>query len=244
MLLIDHTMPTAAADVALARVLLDQVAAGDRPETVRISRPPESVAFGRQDRVRAGYADAVDIAQAHGFEPIERLAGGTAAVFHSGTIAVGWVVPSLDPKSDVEGRFERMADAIVHALDARGLNAGIGEIPGEYCPGRFSVSHRGRKIAGIGQRVVGKAAHVGAVIVLDGADRIATVLEPVYAALDYDFVPETTGDLGGLDGASLAHDVAMRLAGGEPPTPSFLAPSDSEAALANAASHSPTLASR
>ena len=44
-------------------------------------------------------------------------------------------------------------------------------------------------------------AHVGGVLVVDGADRIRTVLTPVYAALDLDWRPETTGSLADEDGA-------------------------------------------
>ena len=46
----------------------------------------------------------------------------------------------------------------------------MGEVPGEYCPGRWSVNAGGaRKLAGIGQRVISGGAHVGTVIVVDDA---------------------------------------------------------------------------
>ncbi|HNC14834.1 MAG TPA: hypothetical protein PLV77_02935, partial [Solirubrobacterales bacterium] len=61
---------------ALSRTLLEQVAAGQRPATVRLSRPGRVVAFGRRDVVSPGYADAVAAARAGGFPGMERLSGG------------------------------------------------------------------------------------------------------------------------------------------------------------------------
>jgi octanoyl-[GcvH]:protein N-octanoyltransferase len=69
-------------------------------------------------------------------------------------------------------------------------------VPGEYCPGRWSVNAAGaRKLAGIGQRVVARGSHTGAVIVVDGAERIREVLVPVYEALELDWDPRTVGAL-------------------------------------------------
>ena len=50
-----------------------------------------------------------------------------------------------------------------------------------------------RKLAGIGQRVVARGSHTGAVIVVDGAERVRDVLEPVYAALELRWDPRTVG---------------------------------------------------
>jgi octanoyl-[GcvH]:protein N-octanoyltransferase len=51
------------------------------------------------------------------------------------------------------------------------------------------------KLMGVAQRVVKDGAHMGVVIVVDGADRVRDVLSPVYSALDLDWRPETTGSL-------------------------------------------------
>jgi hypothetical protein len=50
-----------------------------------------------------------------------------------------------------------------------------------------------RKLAGIGQRVIHGGAHVGTVVVVDDAESIRSVLEPVYAALELDWDPATVG---------------------------------------------------
>ncbi|HEY4347595.1 MAG TPA: hypothetical protein VGM80_08390, partial [Gaiellaceae bacterium] len=57
-----------ALDVAVSRAILDRVAAGELPETLRMTRPPAMVAFGRQDVAGKRYAAAVRAARDNGFE--------------------------------------------------------------------------------------------------------------------------------------------------------------------------------
>jgi octanoyl-[GcvH]:protein N-octanoyltransferase len=157
------------------------------------------VAFGKQDAVAGGYADAVAAARAQGFEPVLRLAGGRAAVFHEGTIGLAHAVPDRQPRAGIRRRFEQTADVVVRALRVLGVDARVGPVAGEYCPGTYSVSARGeRKLAGIGQRLIANAAHVGVVVVVSDAARVRGVLEPVYEALGLDWVPATTGDIPGI----------------------------------------------
>jgi hypothetical protein len=72
----------------------------------------------------------------------------------------------------------------------------VGEVPGEYCPGAWSVSAGGRtKLVGIGQRLIAGGAHLGAVIVVGGSERLRDLLVPVYDALGLDFDPRTAGSV-------------------------------------------------
>lgn len=185
-----------AVDTGVSHALLQAVAAGDQPPTFRLHRTRRIVAFGRQDRAAPGYAAAVERAAAAGYLPVERLAGGRAAVFHEGTLAFSWATPSVEPRSEIVARFVDVSTMLATALGELGLDARVGEVPGEYCPGAYSVNIGGMvKVVGIGQRLVRGAAHVGGVIVVDGGRRIADVLVPVYAALDIEWDPETAGDL-------------------------------------------------
>ena len=185
-----------ARDTAVTRALLSRVANGDEPETLRLQRPAPLVAFGPHDRVAAGYRSAISAARARGFDAIERLAGGRAAVFHEHTIAFAWVQPVSEPTTGIRERFAEMSAIVVDALRSLGVEARIGEVAGEYCPGEWSVSARGeRKIMGVGQRLVKGAAHVGGVVVVDGSDRVRDVLVPVYEALALGWRPETAGSV-------------------------------------------------
>ena len=82
-------------DIAVSRALLERVAAGELPATLRIARPGAMVAFAKQDAVSRGYEAAVEAARGQGFEAVLRLAGGRAAVFHEETVALAHAIPVL-----------------------------------------------------------------------------------------------------------------------------------------------------
>jgi octanoyl-[GcvH]:protein N-octanoyltransferase len=178
----------------VSRALLQRVAAGELPETLRLARPGAMVAFAKQDAVARGYTDAVQAARAGGFEPVLRLAGGRAAVFHEQTIALAHAVPDPVPRTGIHSRFDRTARLIVRALRRLHVDARVGEVPGEYCPGGYSVNAREAvKLAGIGQRIIAGGSHMGGVIVVADARRIRDVLVPVYEALELAWEPATAG---------------------------------------------------
>lgn len=181
-------------DTAVSGALLRRVDAGDSPETLRLYRPGYEVAFGRRDVAAPGYRAAVAAAAAAGFVAIERLAGGRAAVFTPGTIAFSWTIPHPDPRATTQQRFHMVTDLLRTALQSLGIDARVGEVPGEYCPGNFSINAGGRiKLVGVGQRLTRHAAHVGGVVVVDGSAELRTVLDTVYAALALEWQPATAG---------------------------------------------------
>ncbi len=183
-------------DTAVSRAILQRVAAGALPETLRLHRPGDVVAFSPLDATRPGFSDAVAAARAVGFGAVRRLAGGHAAVFTEGTLAFAWCLPADDPRLGIRERFDLLATIVVEALAGLGVDARIGAVPGEYCPGDHSVNARGkRKLMGVGQRIVRGAAHVGGVIVLRGSERVREALLPVYRALELEWDPESAGSL-------------------------------------------------
>jgi octanoyl-[GcvH]:protein N-octanoyltransferase len=183
-------------DTAVSHAILRRVAADRLPETLRLYRPGPIVAFGPRDRVAPGFADAVEAARALGFGAVERLAGGRAAVFHQGMLAFSWAIPDPRAREGIRPRFQAAAEIVVEGIRSLGVDARIGEVPGEYCPGEHSINARGRtKLMGVGQRIIDGAAHVGGVIVVTGAARVREVLLPVYEALELDWDPGTVGSL-------------------------------------------------
>ncbi len=195
-LVVDPEIVDPALDAAVSRALMLRVAAGELPDTLRFSRPGPAVAFGKRDVVSAGYGSAVARARERGFEGIERLAGGRAAVFHEQTIHFGHSIGHPDPRIGVTSRFEQTAELVARAFGRLGVDAHIGEVEGEYCPGAHSVNARGAtKLMGLGQRVIGGGAHVGGVVVVADTGRVRDVLVPVYEALGLQWRPETTGSL-------------------------------------------------
>lgn len=182
--------------MAISHSILAAVSAGEMGATLRLHIPGAMVAFGRADRVTPGYKAAVRAARAHGFTAVERLAGGRAAVFHESTVAFSLALPEAEPKTGIHDRFEMVSTLMSEAFDSLGVDARIGELPGEYCRGRWSVNVGGKvKVMGVGQRLVRRAAHIGGVVVVDDGDRIRNVLIPVYRALGLDWDPRTAGSL-------------------------------------------------
>jgi octanoyl-[GcvH]:protein N-octanoyltransferase len=186
----------AARGTAVARAVLIRVAAGELPPTFRIHRPGRMLAFSKQDAASPGFPDAVRAARAVGFEPVVRLAGGRAAVYHDQTLALSWAVPDRRPSVRTEARFRELAELLREALSDLGVDARVGEVPREYCPGAWSVNARGtRKLVGTGQRLIAGAAHRGAVIVVGDSDLVRDALVPTYEALGLDWDPATAGSV-------------------------------------------------
>ncbi len=195
--LIRHSFPDdPELGTAVSETILRRVAAGELPPTVRIHRPGREVAFGRQDVASHGYETATEAARSAGFAAVERLAGGRAAVFHEGTIAIARAYSDPQPPKRTYARFEEMSEVIANALRSLGVGAQVGEVPGEYCPGAYTVNARGqKKLAGIGQRMIRGGAHLGGVVVASGGTEIADVLDPVYRSLDLDWDRTTSGSV-------------------------------------------------
>jgi lipoate-protein ligase A len=195
--LIRHSLPDQPElSTEISRTILRRVAAGELLPTVRLHRPGREVAFGRQDIASPRYEAAAEAARAGGFAAVERLAGGRAAVFHEGTIAMARAYADPQPPKRTYARFEETAELIADALRDLGVDARVGEVPGEYCPGAYSVNARGAtKLAGIGQRMIRGGAHMGGVVVASGGREVADVLVPVYEALELDWDPATSGSV-------------------------------------------------
>lgn len=201
-----------AVDTALSRAILQRVDAGELPATLRLSRPGRVVAFSRQDARSHGFEAAVAGARSVAFAPVLRLAGGRAAIFTPSTIAFAWAVPAEVPVDGVIERFRTMATALSSAFCAFGVDARIGEVPGEYCAGSWSVNVAGRrKVAGIGQRLLRRAAHTGGVVVVADAAAVNQALRPVYAAMEVAWEPDVTGAIDEHAAASWA-DVRSAIA--------------------------------
>ena len=150
---------SAALELAISHALLTRVSKGELPSTLRVYRPRDAVAFGKLDRLSDGYAAAVEAARTHGYEPVLRLPGGHAAAYNAQSIGIDVVWALDDPATGTHDRFANEGERLAAALRGLGVDARVGEVPGEYCPGAFSVNARGRvKLIGTAQRLVKEAA--------------------------------------------------------------------------------------
>jgi len=195
MLVMRETDPRPPAlEVAVSHALVERVSAGALGPVLRIYRPAPTLAFGRLDAIAPGFAAAAAAARAHGFEPVVRAPGGHAVAYHDGCLVVDELIPSEDPIAGLQDRFARSGEWLAEALRTVGVDARVGRVDGEFCPGDFTVSARGRvKLVGTAQRVVRHASLLAASVAVTGGEVLRAVLTDVYAALGLDWDPATAG---------------------------------------------------
>ncbi|MFJ4025827.1 biotin/lipoate A/B protein ligase family protein [Paenarthrobacter sp. NPDC089989] len=190
----------AAEDLDFALELLQRARRGELTPSLRLYRPEPTVAFGQRDANLPGFKAAEEACRNLGFEPLVRKAGGRAAAYHQGTLVVDHVEPHPDAIVKAKARFSDFGELLAGALRSVGIHAAVGEIPGEYCPGEFSVhgedpdfpAHR-IKLIGTAQRVVSGGWLFSSVIVVENSAPIREVLTASYEALGLEWDPATAG---------------------------------------------------
>ena len=215
----------AAADLGFALAMLDAVRSGGLGPALRIYRPRPTVALGQRDAKLPGFAAAQAACRTQGFEPLVRKAGGRAAAYHDGCLILDHVEPDADSLAGSRRRFADFGELLAGAFRKAGLTAGVGEIPGEYCPGEFTVYGEASggariKLVGTAQRVIAGGWLFSSVLVVDNAAPLRRVLTDCYAELGLDWDPCTAGaatDLApGLDVAQVQDAVLAAYAGYAP----------------------------
>ncbi|CUR57624.1 putative lipoate-protein ligase A [metagenome] len=210
-----------ALELATARALVTQAREGLLEETVRIYRPVTPVVvFGRRDTRLPGFPDAVTAARTAGFAPVVRATGGRAVAYTEAAIVVDHVGRATGVGGQDE-RFDTFGQRFVELFRGLGIDARLGAVPGEYCPGAHSVNARGmEKLVGTAQRMVPGAWLFSSLIVVGDEHRIRPVLTEVYGHLEQDFDALSVGSLTrerpGLDLDHL-ETLVMRAYGLEPP---------------------------
>jgi len=183
-----------ALEVAVSHALVERVNAGALRPVLRIYRPAPTLAFGRLDALLPGFHKAAAAAREHGFEPVVRAPGGHAVAYHDGCLVVDEVLAHDDPIAGMQDRFARTGEWLADALRSVGVDARVGRIDGEFCPGDYTVSAGGRvKLVGTAQRVVRHASLLAASVAVTGGAVLREVLTDVYAALGLDWAPATAG---------------------------------------------------
>jgi len=182
-------------DVTLGPRLLREGRAG-ADEFLRIYSPAPTAAFSRRDTLRPGYRRAAEAARRHGFAPVVRPQGGSLAAYHRGSVVLDHVHRAPDPSLATVGRFREFAARHAAVLTGLGVDARIGAVPGEYCPGEYSLNAGGRhKIVGSAQRVTRDGWLFSTVIQVAGTERLRAVLTDAYRELGYDFDPGSVGSI-------------------------------------------------
>jgi lipoate-protein ligase A len=118
-------------------------------------------------------------------------------------------------------RFAEFGQRFVDLFRGLGVDARLGAVPGEYCPGAHSVNARGvEKLVGTSQRMVPGAWLFSSLIVVGDESRLRPVLAEVYRCLGQDFDESSVGSLSrevpGLDADTVEASVVDAYRGGGP----------------------------
>ena len=209
-------------DLLTAVALLDGAARGLLPARLyRGYRPARTVAFTMRERRLPGFAAAWGAAIDADFVPLLRRTGGRVAAYDRSCLIVDIIEPA-DTQLDHRESFGRVSAALCSALRRLNIDALIGPVPGEYCPGDFSVGARSVvKLVGISQRVSRGFRLVSSVIAVEPAPQIVDVLTEVNRELDFPWRPETCGSLLGENGGLTFESAESAIRSALVPGPTF-----------------------
>lgn len=191
----------------------------NRPDTwselVHIYVPQgPTVAFSSRDLRRPGILAATELARSAGFETVVRSPGGQMVAYDSGAVVIDHVTWSSGLRQAGGATFA--ANAATHAGVLRALgdiDARVGAVEGEYCPGEFSINVAGRtKVVGSAQRITGTGSLFSTVVQVSVSAEVRAVIAAVSDALGYELRAESVAGLTDYEPALTAEDVAAAFA--------------------------------
>jgi lipoate-protein ligase A len=163
---------------------------------VYAARSP-TVAFSARDLRSPGIATAVQIARSAGFACVVRSPGGRMVAYDGGAVIVDHITHHPAAGNTSAATFAENAANHVRVLRSLGdIDAQVGEVEGEYCPGEFSINVAGvAKVLGSAQRVTAAATLFSTVVQVEMSEAVRHLLVAISAALDY---PLRTSSIAGL----------------------------------------------
>ncbi|MFD5827117.1 hypothetical protein [Lentzea sp. NPDC060358] len=147
-----------------------------------------TVAFSGRDLRSPGIAAATGVAHRAGFATVVRSPGGRMVAYDSGAVVIDHLDRTTGIRHAGSATFAANAESHVRVLrDLGGVDARVGEVDGEYCPGEYSINVGGAvKVVGSAQRVTATGSLFSTVVQVAVSDRVRAVIEDVSDALGYD----------------------------------------------------------
>lgn len=188
-----------ALELALAHALVRRAGAGAVEAVLRVYRPSAPVVvFGRRDTRLPGFAAAVGAAESAGFTPLVRPTGGRAVAYTGNAIVVDHVRREPEAIGALDHRFVQFGGMLATALRSLGVDARVGAVPGEYCPGAHSVNAGGTvKLVGTAQRVIKDAWLFSSLVMVADEESLRPLLAGVYRHLELPFDEASVGSITG-----------------------------------------------
>ena len=115
-------------------------------------------------------------------------------MFDENALGITIIAPHAAPHQHMMMRYGILSAAIATGLHTLDIDARVGELPNEYCPGKFSINAEGRiKLVGVAQRMNQHCVQMGAIIsVIRSVEACAGIAE-AYRGMGLNFDPDTYG---------------------------------------------------
>jgi lipoate-protein ligase A len=169
------------------------------------------VALTSRDVATFGYERAILQAEISGFTPVVRSPGGRAVAYHEESIVLDVMSHDPNPHQFINKRFEAIGQIFIETFSKLGIEAKLGQLPREFCPGKYSVISENVKLVGTAQRIMRGGWLIGASVIVRNALPIRDVLKGVYRSLALDMDPRTVGALNEFDSLISVDDVTSNL---------------------------------
>jgi octanoyl-[GcvH]:protein N-octanoyltransferase len=120
-------------------------------------------------------------------------------MFDENALAITLIMPHETPHTHTIKRYDVFSNIIAGALKALGIDARVGELPNEYCPGKYSINANDKvKLVGIAQRMNRHCVQMGAIIAVNPSEKVPSAIAEAYGAMGLSFDPATYGSVTGL----------------------------------------------
>jgi octanoyl-[GcvH]:protein N-octanoyltransferase len=198
-------------DISIAPRLLKYSSDKYTGSLARIYRPQRTVAFTSRDLSTPGYRDAVQQAENLGFAAVKRSPGGRAVAYHEESVVFDLLSHDPNPHKWINERFQAMGEVFIETFARLGIHSHLGELPREYCPGKYSVITDTVKLVGTAQRITPGGWLIGASVVVRNIAPVREVLDYVYRALNMEMDPATVASLNEFDSGISVEDLITAL---------------------------------
>ena len=139
--------------------LLEQIASGERPHTIRIWRNRQCLVSTVKEARQPGFDQACDALNKAGWPVVVRRTGGSCVPHSPGVLNLSLVYPCpRDQLWTQEDSYRLLCAPLQQLLESYALKADTGEVPGSFCDGKFNLQVGNRKLVGTSQRWKGHAA--------------------------------------------------------------------------------------
>lgn len=133
----------------------------DAPLAIHFWPTRPTVILGGMDTRLPDFNQAVTwLYESQAILPVVRPAGGLAVVSDPNVLNVTLLMGTENQAFTIDQAYEFVVALLQEMMAAHGVSLEVGEVATSYCPGKFDVSIRGRKVAGIAQRRIGHAVGI------------------------------------------------------------------------------------